>query len=515
MSSSSAARQRLTAVACAALLLPSYLAYRNWDVIFSFFFVNKKKRLSPSRSSKSSNFYKIVDDTDSSVSLVGLEVEREQSWNKLGFERPCVLAMVGLPARGKSFLSKMIVRYLKWQGFEVQIFNVGAQRRAAGKAGADAGFFDVNNIDAKQMREQLAMEVQETMYNWLKGQNSKRRVAIFDATNTTKARRQALSDKARAEEVFLLFVESICDDKAVLKRNYELKLKNEDYVGMDKEQALSDFAARVRAYEAVYETTEDDEDKHRISYVKLINVGEKLVTRNCTGYLPSQVVYYLQNVHIQPRKIYLALISSGNASGEVFGEGGPLSSEGRQFALDIAKFTQLQANYGDGAAAAAEGGELTKRLIVLTGTSATHSEGVQHLRMHYSCFSTSLLNELRAGDMQGLNMDAVSKRFPLEMAAREEDKLNYRYPGVGGESYRDLFERVKPILIELERQRNNCLIVASLSVCRAVTGYFTNKTIEEIPRLTFGTTHALVQLSPGPFGCTIEELDLRAILTDS
>jgi 6-phosphofructo-2-kinase len=27
------------------------------------------------------------------------------------------------------------------------------------------------------------------------------------------------------------------------------------------------------------------------------------------------------------------------------------------------------------------------------------------------------------------------------------DKLNYRYPGVGGESYLDVIERIRPVII--------------------------------------------------------------------
>ena len=34
-----------------------------------------------------------------------------------------VLAMVGLPARGKSYLVKMIMRYLRWTGIRSEIFN--------------------------------------------------------------------------------------------------------------------------------------------------------------------------------------------------------------------------------------------------------------------------------------------------------------------------------------------------------------------------------------------------------
>jgi hypothetical protein len=52
---------------------------------------------------------------------------------------------------------------------------------------------------------------------------------------------------------------------------------------------------------------EDYEDDNQISYIKLVNVGQKVITRNCHGYLPSQVAFYLQNVHISPRKIYLSV----------------------------------------------------------------------------------------------------------------------------------------------------------------------------------------------------------------
>ncbi len=47
---------------------------------------------------------------------------------------------------------------------------------------------------------------------------------------------------SRAKEeknIILLFIESICDDPAILKRNYLLKLQNNDYKDMDKDKALA------------------------------------------------------------------------------------------------------------------------------------------------------------------------------------------------------------------------------------------------------------------------------------
>ncbi len=38
---------------------------------------------------------------------------------------------------------------------------------------------------------------------------------------------------------------------------------------------------------------------------QVYNVGQKVVTRNTTGYIPSQIAFYLQNIHIEPRKIWL------------------------------------------------------------------------------------------------------------------------------------------------------------------------------------------------------------------
>ena len=96
--------------------------------------------------------------------------EKKAAWTQLGLEQPLCIAMVGLPARGKSFISKMIIRYLKWTGFECEVFNVGSLRRSQGMAGVDASFFDAKNEQGNKIREEMAMAVQDEMYVWLHGQ---------------------------------------------------------------------------------------------------------------------------------------------------------------------------------------------------------------------------------------------------------------------------------------------------------------------------------------------------------
>lgn len=176
-----------------------------------------------------------------------------------------VIAMVGLPARGKSYISKAIVRYLELLGCPARLFNAGNKRRQEGSAGVDAKFFDAANADAKQQRERMAMETLDELLVWL--QNETRPDAgcacgIFDATNTTKARREKVRQRIARENppVRLIFVESVCNDVATLENNYRMKLSNDDYRGTDPEAAYRDFKERVRQYEIVYEPVDDESE---------------------------------------------------------------------------------------------------------------------------------------------------------------------------------------------------------------------------------------------------------------
>eukprot|EP00967_Tisochrysis_lutea_P152019 scaffold296914_cov33-Tisochrysis_lutea.AAC.2 len=55
------------------------------------------------------------------------------------------------------------------------------------------------------------------------------------------------------------------------------------------------------------------------------------------------------------------------------------------------------------------------------------------------------LNELCAGQLDSLSAGEMRKIFPREYEARASDKLHYRYPGVGGESYLDLIMRLQEV----------------------------------------------------------------------
>ena len=73
---------------------------------------------------------------------------------------------------------------------------------------------------------------------------------------------------------------------------------------MDREQALDDFLQRIDHYKNVYQTMEEEHEGH-LSFMKIVNAGEKLIVNRHEGNLQSRIVYWLMNIHITPRTIYL------------------------------------------------------------------------------------------------------------------------------------------------------------------------------------------------------------------
>ncbi|CAF4116713.1 unnamed protein product [Rotaria magnacalcarata] len=130
---------------------------------------------------------------------------------------PTVIAMCGLPARGKTYISKKLARYLQWIGIKTKVFNVGEYRRDTVKFYADKDFFDPDNAEAVAVRNQCAQQALEDMCSYLSDDGE---VAIFDATNTTRERRRSIYEYCSQTFCFrVFFVESICDSSEIVNLN--------------------------------------------------------------------------------------------------------------------------------------------------------------------------------------------------------------------------------------------------------------------------------------------------------
>ena len=198
----------------------------------------------------------------------------------------------------------VVVRYLAWLSVPAKTFNVGQYRRTA-TPNPSAEFFDTTNAEGERLRKAAAEAAVNDMVKWF--EEDAGLVAILDATNSTKARRRWIQDRCDAAGIETLFVESKCDDEELIMSNIrEVKLTSPDYKGQDPEDAAADFRNRIRNYEKVYETI--DEDESDLTYCKLIDVGHQVIINRLKDYLQSRVVYYLMNLHIKPRAIWLSRV---------------------------------------------------------------------------------------------------------------------------------------------------------------------------------------------------------------
>lgn len=198
-----------------------------------------------------------------------------------------------------------VVRYLHWLSIKSKTFNVGQYRRTA-TPNPPAEFFDQSNPEGERLRKAAAEAAVNDMCKWFA--EGRGLIAILDATNSTKGRRRWIQERCQAENIETLFVESKCDDEDLIMSNIlEVKTTSPDYVGQDPEAAAADFRNRIRNYEKVYQTI--DEDERDLTYVKLIDVGKQVIINQIQDYLQSRVVYYLMNLHIKPRSIWLSRVS--------------------------------------------------------------------------------------------------------------------------------------------------------------------------------------------------------------
>jgi 6-phosphofructo-2-kinase/fructose-2,6-biphosphatase 2 len=169
-----------------------------------------------------------------------------------------------------------------------------------------AEFFDFSNTEGERLRRAAAEAAVADMVSWFK--REKGLIAILDATNSTKSRRKWIQERCARENIETLFVESLCNDPSLIMSNIkEVKTTSPDYAGQDPEVAAKDFLERIKKYEDVYETI-DEAEKDR-TYVKLIDVGRHVVINCIKDYLQSRVIYYLMNLHIRPRSIWLSRVS--------------------------------------------------------------------------------------------------------------------------------------------------------------------------------------------------------------
>ncbi|XP_048613808.1 6-phosphofructo-2-kinase/fructose-2,6-bisphosphatase-like isoform X2 [Brassica napus] len=390
------------------------------------------------------------------------------------------IVLVGLPARGKTFTAAKLTRYLRWLGHDTKHFNVGKYRRLKHGVNVAADFFRGDNPEGVEARTEVAALAMEDMIGWMQDGGQ---VGIFDATNSTRVRRNMLM-KMGEGKCKIIFLETLCNDERIIERNIRLKIQQSpDYAeGTDFEAGVRDFRDRLANYEKVYEPVEEG------SYIKMIDMvsgnGGQIQVNNISGYLPGRIVFFLVNTHLTPRPILLTRHgeSMDNVRGRTGGDS-VISESGKIYAKKLANFVEKRLKNEKAASIWTS----TLQRTILTAGSIVGFPKVQW----------RALDEINSGVCDGMTYEEIKKIMPEEFESRRKDKLRYRYPR--GESYLDVIQRLEPVIIELERQRAPVVVIAHQAVLRALYAYFADRPLKEIPQIEM-PLHTIIEIQMGVSG---------------
>ncbi|KAG8132041.1 hypothetical protein E2320_009932, partial [Naja naja] len=236
----------------------------------------------------------------------------------------------------------------------------------------------------------------------------------------------------------------------------DVKVSSPDYPERNRENVMEDFLKRIECYKVTYQPLDPVDYDKDLSFIKVINVGQRFLVNRVQDYIQSKIVYYLMNIHIQPRTIYLCRHgeSECNLIRKIGGDSG-LSTRGKQFAEALKMFIKEQ--------------EIMD-LKVWTSQLKRTIQTAEALGVPYEQWK--ILNEIDAGVCEEMTYEEIQRKYPEEFALRDQEKYLYRYPG--GESYQDLVQRLEPVIMELERQEN-VLVISHQAVMRCLLAYFLDK----------------------------------------
>ncbi|XP_075493496.1 6-phosphofructo-2-kinase/fructose-2,6-bisphosphatase [Primulina tabacum] len=395
-------------------------------------------------------------------------------------DRHLAIVLVGLPARGKTFTAAKLTRYLRWLGHDTKHFNVGKYRRLKHGTNQSADFFRGDNPEGLEARNEVAALAMDDMISWMQEGGQ---VGIFDATNSTRKRRNMLMKMAEGK-CKIIFLETLCNDRQIIERNIRLKVQQSpDYAEeTDYEAGYHDFKVRLENYEKVYEPVEEG------SYIKMIDMvsghGGQIQVNNISGYLPGRIVFFLVNTHLTPRPIFLTRHgeSRDNVRCRIGGDS-VISDSGELYSKKLANFVEKRLKNERAASIWTS----TLQRTILTASPIVGFPKIQW----------RALDEINAGVCDGMTYEEIKKNMPEEYESRKKDKLRYRYPR--GESYLDVIQRLEPVIIELERQRAPVVVVAHQAVLRALYAYFADRPLKEIPHIEM-PLHTIIEIQMGVTG---------------
>ncbi|KAI0261665.1 bifunctional 6-phosphofructo-2-kinase/fructose-2,6-bisphosphate 2-phosphatase [Gloeopeniophorella convolvens] len=414
-----------------------------------------------------------------------------------------LVVTVGLPARGKTHISRALERYLRWAGIKTQVVSLGDYRRKTlgGAQKLPPDYFTSGNKspETDALRQKVLDGCEQLIWDFF---NAGGQCVIYDANNGRRDQRQRVAEKFGKEGIHVVILESICDDPVIIERNIRsVKISSPDYRSWDPDLAVQDYFNRIRDHEKYYETV----DELYMPSIRIINVGEKIMVNNIRGYLQSRIIFFLMNIHNRYRTIYFA--RSGHSLQEhSYKVDADLSPLGWEYANRLKDFVLDRR-----AKSLKERGldPKTSRLVIWTSARRrSHHTAWPFMvaadpkqpggpQCNVKVIEKPQMSEINPGVWDGLTVADAKAAYPEEWERFVKDPYSFRAPRA--ESYHDLSVRLEPTLVELEREQEDLLIIGHASVIRCLLAYLIGLPASEVPAIEVARGD-LTEVVPASYG---------------
>ena len=455
-----------------------------------------------------------------------------------------VLVFVGLPLRGKRTIALRLRRYLRFfHGARCRAFDVtrgvdgetlreflcgddrsngGAEDDRGGNGGefTDEEFYhsgpsSSKHVDSGRVAVIYSSDADKTFYSTWSGTSKERRRHIL---------RELSALSTASSRIKTIFIEITLTSESLVEEVLRQRVARDVRKGLcasDAESVArheSSWRRRIDEYKKLYVTLQEDGSEDDLSYIKLYNYGETVRTNKMRAYLAQRIVQFLTATHPTAHKIYLCRHgeSEYNVTGRLGGNS-PLTQKGVAFAEILGRFAleKICGMAEDESTGAWVETPSTRRSRLWTsslirtiqtaqfiahpmvvGASSPDREQHGDVATHWEQMSPRVyrnIDEIFAGDCEGMTPEEIVEKNPQAAYLRSMDKIGYRYPR--GESYFDLISRLEPCIQEMESYTEPLLVVSHQAILRLIFAYLTGTDRERAPGMNSFAQNVIYEIT--------------------
>ena len=369
------------------------------------------------------------------------------------------IAMMGLPARGKSTHAQKIRENLIKENINVKIFNNGDLRRKYIQQNTSSfEFYNPDNAETAKIRESIAMMNIQNAKEFLNGEGH---IAIIDAANVTRKRRETIIEELK--DFNILFVECVNEQEDFLNICIDFKTELMEFSHLPKAEAFENFLKRIEYYKIKYDQLDTEPN-----YIVIDSISNKVLREREQG-IPY--FHLIRDILVSDWIRNLYLVRHGqtyyNLENRIGGDS-ELTERGIQQAKDLAEhFKNTDIHY------------------VFTSTkkrSLAIAEELKRQNPVVEVVPFEDFDEIDSGDFDSITYDELRLNYPGLYETRSKDKYNFTYPN--GESYRTLRTRVQEGLkkaLFLSGGAEKIMIIGHRGVNRIILSLFEFRNMEDVP----------------------------------